>query len=319
LIVAVGTGLNVMTRQPLADALTSEKLAVVNIDVEQFDRIVSPPITVHGDAGKVFRRLSDLFERAAIPRRPPATLPSIRFTPTLAEPLDEQSVDSLRSDTGTEDLLQSAAIEILQDFIPRSGHIIFDAGNCAAAAIHYLRVPPEVSTTIALGMGGMGYSISGAIGAQLGSAQGSQTIVFCGDGSYLMSGMEVHTAVHYELPILYVIFNNNMHGMCVTRQQLYFDSRIECATYPEFSAALVASGLATPDRLWTGQAENGLELTDQLVSYFDGPPRPGLLELKLRREQIPPFTPFLPDDAPTEYVRADRDVSSKYRSGFNRR
>ncbi len=37
-----------------------------------------------------------------------------------------------------------------------------------------------------------------------------------------MLGAEINTAVHYQLPILFVVFNNGMHGMCVTRQQLYF-------------------------------------------------------------------------------------------------
>jgi acetolactate synthase-1/2/3 large subunit len=36
------------------------------------------------------------------------------------------------------------------------------------------------SATIALGMGGMGYSVAGAIGAQLLAADGERTIVICG-------------------------------------------------------------------------------------------------------------------------------------------
>jgi acetolactate synthase-1/2/3 large subunit len=174
---------------------------------------------------------------------------------------------------------------------------LFDAGNCAAAALHYLRIPRNVSTTIALGMGGMGYAIAGAIGAQLGSPRGSRTMVFCGDGAFLMLGTEVNTAVHYRLPVLFVVFNNGMHGMCVTRQQLYFDGRIEGSRYPAVSVADIAQGLGSPDRLWVGSAGSSSELSKQLSDYLHTD-RPGVLELRLCREEVPPFTPFLPADAP---------------------
>src|SRR5581483_11718227 len=149
-------------------------------------------------------------------------------------------------------------------FLPRKGHVLFDAGNCAAAALHYLRIHANVSATIALGMGGMGYAIAGAIGAQIGSPRGTRTMVFCGDGAFLMLGAEVHTAVDLQLPILFVVFNNGMHGMCVTRQQLYFGGRIESSRYPAISVAEVARGLGPPDRLWVASAGTVEELAEAL-------------------------------------------------------
>jgi acetolactate synthase-1/2/3 large subunit len=180
--------------------------------------------------------------------------------------------------------------------------VLFDAGNCAAAALHYLRIPKHVSTTVALGMGGMGYAVAAAVGAQLGSRRGSQTMVFCGDGAFLMLGTEVHTAVHYQLPILFVVFNNGMHGMCVTRQQLYFDGRLEASRYPAISVAATARGLGSPDRLWVGSAATTEELSRCLGEYQAHREGPGVLELCLGREEIPPFTPFLALDAPTYEV-----------------
>jgi len=195
-------------------------------------------------------------------------------------------------------LLASPALEILQRFLPTSGHLLFDAGNCAAGALHYLRIPGTVSTTIALGMGGMGYAIPAAVGAQLGSPSGCRTMVFCGDGAFLMLGTEVHTAIHYRLSILFVVFNNGMHGMCVTRQQLYFGGRIEGSRFPVISVAEVARGLGSPNRLWVGSAGTGDELGTCLSDYLASG-GPGVLELCLRQEETPPFTPFLPADAPT--------------------
>jgi acetolactate synthase-1/2/3 large subunit len=301
LIVAVGTGLNVMTAQPIQQALHPERLAVVNIDMGEVARIVRPSLFVEADAGVVFSELHQLCAQAGVVRRAPARVPVTRYTPRLAPDLPADRLVAAR-DSLAGDLLQSQALDLLQPFLPASGHVLFDAGNCAAAALHRLRIPANVSATIALGMGGMGYAIPAAVGAQMGSPRGSRTMVFCGDGAFLMLGAEVHTAVHYQLPILFVVFNNGMHGMCVTRQQLFFGGRIECSRYPTISVAEVARGLGSPDRLWVGSAGTALELNECLRDAPCWADRPGVLEVRLRREEVPPFTPFLPADAPTYHA-----------------
>lgn len=298
LIVAVGTGLNVMTVQPIQQVLHPERLAVVNIDMGEVSRIVRPAVFVEADAGVVFEELNQLCDYAGVIPRVPALVPVTRYAPRLASELPPNRLVSSR-DALAGDLRQSQALKILQPFLPTSGHVLFDAGNCAAAALHQLRIPPNVSATIALGMGGMGYAIPAAIGAQLGSPRGTRTMVFCGDGAFLMLGAEVNTAVHYQLPVLFVVFNNGMHGMCVTRQQLFFGGRLECSQYPAISVAEAARGLGPPDRLWIGSAGTALELKKLLEDNSCWAGRPGVLELRLCREEMPPFTPFLPADEPT--------------------
>src|SRR5581483_10772773 len=263
LIVAVGTGLNVMTAQPIQPALRPERLAVVNIDLADVARVARPSLCVEADAGVVFAQLHEMCGQARITPRAPTPVPVTRYTPRLAPDLPTDHLDA-PADHAAGDLRQSQALAMLQPHLPTSGHVLFDAGNCAAAALHYLRIPARVSATIALGMGGMGYAIAGAVGAQLGSPPGARTMVFCGDGAFLMLGTEIHTAVDYQLPILFVVFNNGMHGMCVTRQQLYFAGRIESTRYPAISVADVARGLGAPDRLWVGSAGTADELREVL-------------------------------------------------------
>jgi acetolactate synthase-1/2/3 large subunit len=155
-------------------------------------------------------------------------------------------------------------------------------------------------------MGGMGYAVAAAVGAQLGSAAGSRTLVFAGDGAFLVSGFEVHTAAELRLPILYVIFNNSMHGMCVTRQQLYFEARIESSTYGYVDVAQVARGLASAERLWVGKATTVGQLEAALAEYAKAGDRPGVLEIVTAREQLPPFVPFLPAGAGTQAMATVR-------------
>src|SRR5277367_6971840 len=62
-----------------------------------------------------------------------------------------------------------------------------------------------------------------------------------GDGAFYMHGMEVHTAVHYRLPVTFVLLNNNAHAMCVTREQLYYD---DLYSYNRFAPSRLGAGLA---------------------------------------------------------------------------
>jgi acetolactate synthase-1/2/3 large subunit len=309
LLIVVGADLNIMTRQPLGATLVDKKIAVVNIDVGEITRIISPALVIEADAGMVFKALLDLLKQKPFKVQPlQGYVPQI-FKPLLASPIP---LDDRRSRADGPPLLQSEAIAIVQDFLPESGHLLYDAGNCAAAALHMTRVPPGSSSTIALGMGGMGYAIAGAIGAQLGSPSGTRTVVFAGDGAFLMTGFEIHTAVDLGLPILFVVFNNNMHGMCVTRQQLFFESRLECVRYAPVDIALTARGFGTTDRLWVGSAGTVEELRYQLEDYSNHADLPGVLELCLLHEEMPPFTPFLPEYAPTISISKEESKEISY-------
>ncbi|MGK3996483.1 thiamine pyrophosphate-binding protein [Sorangium sp. So ce1024] len=298
LIITAGASLDVMTRSPVERSFKDKRFAVVDVDPEAIHRILEPEITIYADVGRAFRALLDLLERTPMSPFPPVGGYSRRlYEPRLAPAIPG---DDAQGALGGDALLQSEALAILEDYLPRDGHVVFDAGNCAAAAMHYLSAPPGSTSTIALGMGGMGYSIPGAIGAQLGSEAGSRTTVICGDGAFLMLGLEVHTAVDLGLPVLFVVFNNAMHGMCVTRQQLLFQSRIEAVRYPAADFATIARGLAPEGRLWVGSASTPQELRERLRDYHDHHHGvPGVLDLRLAHEEIPPFAPFLGADAPT--------------------
>src|SRR5262245_14224599 len=307
LLFIVGSGLNAMTRGPLmGDSLDvrTKKILAVNIDLGELYRVLQPPqhdmqrswwpgaatglsIAVEADAGIVFAELLRLWREKPFEVPPVASYRFKTFRPALAP---EISAAAPRPGK----LLQSEALDLLQKVLPRAGHIVYDAGNCAAAALHQLYVPPGTSATIALGMGGMGYAIAAATGIALGATRDQRTIVFAGDGALLMAGFEIHTAVDLQLPILFVIFNNGMHGMCVTRQQVFFGGRLECVRYTPVDVSALARGFGGPERLAIARPSTREELLAALRDHVANAFRPGVLELVLAREELPPFTPLLP-------------------------
>ena len=294
LVIVVGSSLEIMQRAPVMDGLGRAELVFVCPEVSLCARTFPEATLIESDVLAFTTTL--LCDAAMLPVGPGRPMGYVQqeYQPLIAA---RTEVDHHPNSEGA--LLQSEAIAKVQQILPHYQRLLFDAGNCAASALHYLSVPAHVQTSIALGMGGMGYAIPGAIGASLAGSEAERTMVLCGDGAFLMLGMEVHTVVDLGLPILFVVFNNAKHGMCVTRQQVYFQSRIECASYDSVAVAELCRGFGTSDQIWVGEASTLADLDAALDELSDWQwSGPAVLELTLRREEVPPFAPFLPADAP---------------------
>ena len=186
------------------------------------------------------------------------------------------------------------AMAVLDGALPDGTDIVVDAGNTGAAAIHYLPVRRGGRFVVALGMGGMGYSFGAGIGMAFGRANSGRpsgrTVVIAGDGAFFMHGMEVHTAVQYGLPVTFVLFNNNAHAMCVTREQLFYENLY---SYNRFSSSRLGAGLAA---MFPGLISVDVTDPDRFAAALrvaldvDGP---AVVSVECAADEIPPFAPFL--------------------------
>ena len=181
---------------------------------------------------------------------------------------------------------------LLQTIQPKASamDIFVDAGNTGAYCLHYLTGNKARVFYTALAMGGMGQSF----GAGIGSAVATQrpTLVISGDGSYLLAGGEIHTAVNHRLPILFIIFNNRSHAMCDLREQLYLgqssdDNRfMPCA----IGAGLTAMYPGLPGFDVSSKTEFE-SLWDHMDDYLAKGPM--VISVNLSNDDLPPFAPFL--------------------------
>ncbi|MFF7236347.1 thiamine pyrophosphate-binding protein [Streptomyces collinus] len=182
---------------------------------------------------------------------------------------------------------QARAVAAVEAALPADAHVFVDAGNTGAAAIHLLPAPRHGRFVVALGMGGMGYTFGAGIGAAL--ATGRRTYVLAGDGAFFMHGMEVHTAVEYDAPVTFVIFNNNAHAMCAMREEfLQGGGRADDLFAPADIAAGVAA--AFPSLRATG-ATDAAQLRTALLRANAGS-GPALVAVTCDPREIPPFLPF---------------------------
>ncbi|WP_158891654.1 thiamine pyrophosphate-binding protein [Amycolatopsis anabasis] len=292
LLVAVGTGLDTMARMAIGPALSRTRVVLVNIDPAASGDAYPTELVVTGDAGEVFAALGRQLAETPFRIGRPASYELTRYVSHGTDPRDDPAGLSF-GDTVRE----------LQKYLPDKGYVLCDAGNSGATAEHLLTLPEDTIGITGLGQGGMGYSIGGAVGAQLGAAADERTTVVCGDGGFLMLGSEVHTAVDLGVPVLFLVLNDNQHGMCVSRQHKFFDGRLEATRYAPISVADVARGFGAPDRLWVGRAADRHELTARLAEYQAlGDARPGVLEVIISRSEVPPVVQFVSADADTEPV-----------------
>ena len=180
------------------------------------------------------------------------------------------------------------AIAALDAALPDGVDVVVDAGNTGAAAIHQLPVRRAGRFVVALGMGGMGYSFGAGIGMAF--ARGRRTVIIAGDGAFFMHGLELHTAIQYRLPVTVVLFNNNAHAMCVTRELLFYD---DLYSYNRFWPSHLGAGLAAMfPGLPSFDVDEIYALPHALRTAldFEGP---SVVSIECSADEIPPFAPFL--------------------------
>lgn len=91
------------------------------------------------------------------------------------------------------------------------------------AAQHYKFTNPRTLLTSG-GLGTMGYGLGAAIGAKVGRRD-KVVINIAGDGCFRMNMNELATATRYNIPVIEIIFNNQVLGMVRQWQDLFYGKR----------------------------------------------------------------------------------------------
>ena len=100
--------------------------------------------------------------------------------------------------------------------------IIADAGNSSLWMWEY-PISSQILITPA-GYNSMGFAIPSVISAKL--AEPSKTVIgICGDGSFLMTGMEFNTAVSYNLDINIIVLHDKCYNILNFFQNLNYEGR----------------------------------------------------------------------------------------------
>ncbi|MGW5150971.1 thiamine pyrophosphate-binding protein [Rhodococcus koreensis] len=276
LCLLVGTRMPVTARAGLDGALAGVPVASIGAEPPY-------PPTVHAvsmDLGSTLAELAALFDADADGKPEPAGPQAL----TTLEVLDS-SGPGPGPGPG---LRYREAVEAIAAMLPAGSDVFADAGNTGASVVHHLSVPRGGRLVVALGMGGMGYSFGAGIGSAF--ARNRRTFVIAGDGAFFMHGLELHTAIEHDLPVTFIVFNNNAHAICVSREQLFYRDRY---SFNRFRPTLLGEGIAAMFPALPAFAARSVgELTDALArsAHTEGP---SFVAVDCDPDEIPPFLPFL--------------------------
>lgn len=118
--------------------------------------------------------------------------------------------------------------QIIQEACRQAGNdatYVTDVGQHQMWAAQYLNHTKSRGFLTSGGLGTMGFGYGAAIGAQFGLGFDERVVMFTGDGSFHMNLNEACTAVSYEVPLITVIFNNQVLGMVRQWQTSFYGKR----------------------------------------------------------------------------------------------
>ncbi len=127
-------------------------------------------------------------------------------------------------DENSEVLNPKQILKALAKTMPDDSIVATDVGQHQMWAIQHFRFDYPGQLLTSGGFGTMGFGLGAAIGAKAANPD-KQVIHITGDGCFRMNCHELCTEMHYDLPIITCIFNNQTLGMVRQWQTLIYEER----------------------------------------------------------------------------------------------
>jgi acetolactate synthase-1/2/3 large subunit len=180
-------------------------------------------------------------------------------------------------------------VQTLRKHLPAKTLIANGAGNFATWAHRFWRyggIEHHGRTQLAPTSGAMGYGMPAGIAAAL-IEPDKQSVIFAGDGDYLMTGQELATAVQYGARPLILVFNNGLYGTIRMHQAREFPGHISGTQLanPNFAQLAQAYG-AWGERVTEHQHFEAVLM--RAMSHLQTNPCPALIELMTDPQLITP-------------------------------
>lgn len=174
----------------------------------------------------------------------------------------------------------------IQQGFPAETLYFADIGTSMAWAIRHMVIDRPNSFFVSLGFGSMGYAVAAPVGARL-AAPDRPVVALVGDGSFMMNGMEVATAVEYDIPVIWIVFNNAMYGMVHHGRKL-FSPPVPEGMRSDFKRADIA-------KVAEGLGARGIRidrpggLTPELLAEVRASGKPTVLDVWIDETAVPPI------------------------------
>ena len=233
-IIALGTRFS--DRVALNRDLFANGKKVIHIDIDnaEFDKNVKTSVRVLASV--------DAYLKAVLPL----------LSPRGREWMDEVETfergEKLKVDTS---IMAYKILKKASALAPRGNPVVADVGQHQMWTAQYFAAERPRQFLTSGGLGTMGYSMGGAIGAHFGT--GKPVIVVVGDGCFNMNMNELSTAVTNNVPLVILLMNNSVLGMVRQWQKIFYERRFSQTTlnkktdYVKFAESFGAKGMTIKD------------------------------------------------------------------------
>ena len=170
-----------------------------------------------------------------------------------------------------------ALVNALDDLLPLERIVVPDGGNVNCYAGAHLRVPDEQGYCIPLSFQAIGMGLAAGIGAAVAQPH-RLAVVGTGDGAFMMTLVELDTAVRLGLGMVVIVFNDEAYGAEVNLFQ-GDTAQLDTVRFPETDVAAIARGFGCE-----AATVRGLDDLAQVAGWLDGPrDRPLVIDAKIVR------------------------------------
>jgi acetolactate synthase-1/2/3 large subunit len=167
--------------------------------------------------------------------------------------------------------------------LPPGAVLLADAGTHLAWMGYYVELEQGQNFRKCGQFGPMAAHTNGAIGVKL--AHPERTVVVgCGDGCYSMAGFELMTAVHYDVPVIWVIFNDHEYKLVKVYQLAEYSEaalvEFEHPAYADYARLCGADG----------HEVDSLDDFEEAFAAALASGRPTVIDAKISRWALPHYS-----------------------------
>ena len=252
------------------DMLDGKTLIHVNIDPVEIDKIYKVDHAVVGDARLALSAIHQRMEN--------------RLGPIAQKDYRPKDYDDRFIITPIKQLHPGKLVQAISRNLPDNAVVLTDAGAHAAWCGYYLELKSGQNFRKPGTYGPMGIGVCGALGVKYGEMD-RPVVAVVGDGSYLMTGFELMTAVQYDIPVVWVIFCDDEFKLIKLYQlSAFFDTGLVEFQNPDYAAYARACGAE-------GHTVDRIEDFEEAFRTAIASGKPTLIAARITRLALPNYSP----------------------------
>jgi acetolactate synthase-1/2/3 large subunit len=213
LIIAVGCKFSQNGTHGFQLRIPQEKLIHVDASTEVLNANYPAKLAIHSDAGTFLDQLLASIEEAKTKRSEWTTEDLAAYKKSGADYANEPEPKIYGVDPST----PAGFFAALRKAMPPDACLVTDSGLHQVLASRHFRVHSPRGIVSPSDFQSMGFGLPSAIGAKL-ACPNRKVVAIIGDGGFVISGMEMITAVREEIPLTIIIFNDGALGQIRLQQ-----------------------------------------------------------------------------------------------------